>query len=63
MAQRILHQFTEGAFVGDATSDQVFMIRRWLQDLGFVSEVYAEQFHTELAGMTHPVSDYRPHRD
>ncbi len=63
MAQRILHQFTEGAFVGDATSDQVFMIRRWLQDLGFVSEVYAEQFHPELAEVTHPVSDYRPHRD
>lgn len=63
MAQRILHQFTEGAFVGDATSDQVFMIRRWLHDLGFVSEVYAQQAHPELAEVTHPVSDYRPHRD
>ncbi|MBP6016566.1 MAG: glycosyltransferase family 4 protein [Candidatus Promineofilum sp.] len=63
MAQRILHQFAEGAFVGDATSDQAFMIQRWLQDLGFVSEIYVEQSHPELAGMIHPVGDYRPHRD
>jgi glycosyltransferase involved in cell wall biosynthesis len=60
MAERALHQFTEGAYVGDAISDQVFAIQRWLHDLDFVSEVYAERIQPELAGSVRPARDYRP---
>lgn len=60
MADRALHQFTEGAYIGDAVSDQVFAIQCWLRDLGFDSEVYAERFQPELAGRVRPARDYRP---
>ncbi|CUS04945.2 protein of unknown function [Candidatus Promineifilum breve] len=60
MAERALHQFTEGAYIGDAVSDQVFAIQRWLHDLGFASEVYAERIQPELTGRVRPARDYRP---
>lgn len=60
MSERALHQFTEGAYFGDAVSDQVFVIQRWLRDLGFESEVYAERFQPELADRVRPARDYRP---
>lgn len=60
MLERALHQFTEGAYIGDAISDQVFVIQRWLHDLGFASEVYAERIQPELEGRVRPARDYRP---
>jgi hypothetical protein len=39
MAKKILHQVVEAALSGDATSDQVFLIRRWLREMGFTSEI------------------------
>lgn len=60
MTERVLHQFTEGAYIGDAVSDQAFAIRRWLRGLGFASEIYAERVQPELAGDVHPAEDYRP---
>jgi glycosyltransferase involved in cell wall biosynthesis len=60
MAERALHQFTEGAYIGDAVSDQVFAIQRWLRELGFASEVYSERIQPELAGRVRPVREYRP---
>ncbi|HRO25575.1 MAG TPA: hypothetical protein PLR07_14905, partial [Promineifilum sp.] len=56
----MLHQFTEGAYVGDAVSDQAFLIQRWLRELGFVSELYAERIQPELAGRVLPAGEYRP---
>lgn len=60
MAEPILHQFTEGAYIGDAISDQVFAIQRWLRDLGFTSEVYSERIQPELADRVLPAREYRP---
>ncbi len=60
MAERVLHQFTEGAYIGDAVSDQVFAIQRWLRDLGFDSEVFAERIQPELEGRVKPAREYRP---
>lgn len=60
MAERALHQFTEGAYIGDAVSDQVFAIQRWLREFGFVSEVYSERIQPELAGRVRPAREYRP---
>lgn len=60
MPERVLHQFTEGAYVGDAVSDQVFAIQRWLRAVGFESEVFAERFQPELAGQVRSAREYRP---
>lgn len=60
MPDRVLHQFTEGAYIGDAASDQAFVIQRWLRELGFASEIYAERIQTELAERVRAARDYRP---
>jgi L-malate glycosyltransferase len=60
MPAKVLHQFTEAAFVGDATGDHVFMIQRWLRELGFISEVYAEHYPPELEKVVRPAVTYRP---
>lgn len=62
MSERVLHQFTEGAYIGDAASDQAFLIQRWLRDLDFESDLYAEHIQPELAGRVLPASEYRPRR-
>jgi glycosyltransferase involved in cell wall biosynthesis len=60
MSERVLHQFTEGAYIGDAVSDQAFLIQRWLRQLGFQSELYAERIQPELAERVLPARQYRP---
>lgn len=61
MPERVLHQFTEGAYIGDAVSDQALAIRRWLRESGFVSEIFAERIQTELVDDIYPAESYRPH--
>ena len=48
MANKTLHQILTSALVGDATSEQVFTIRRWLREMGFSSEIYSINTHKEL---------------
>lgn len=60
MPERVLHQFTEGVYIGDAVSDHAFAIRRWLRSLGFVSDIFAERIQAELAGDVRPAGTYRP---
>ncbi len=48
MARKVLHQVAEAITIGDATSDHVFLIRGWLRDLGFESEIYAAGCQQEL---------------
>lgn len=43
-----LHQLLEAALIGDATTDHAFLIQRWLRQLGFLSEIYAEHCHPGL---------------
>lgn len=56
----ILHQFTEAAMVGDATTDQALLIRRWLRELGFISNIYAIHRQPAIAADILPMADYRP---
>jgi glycosyltransferase involved in cell wall biosynthesis len=60
MTSLTLHQFSEGVYVGDAVSDQLFIIRRWLREMGFTSDIYAERIQPELAGEVRPAGEYRP---
>lgn len=60
MPRLALHQFTEGAYLGDAVTDQVFIIQRWLREMGFHSEVYAERIQPELEDRVLPAREYRP---
>lgn len=48
MSKKVLNQVAEAALVGDATSDHVFLIRRWLREMGFSSEVYSPNTQKEL---------------
>ncbi len=59
MSQPALHQFTESISFGDATSDHVFLLRKWLRELGFESNIYAEHFVDDLGGKVLPASSYR----
>lgn len=49
MAKKVLHQFLEAVSKGDATSDHAFLIRGWLREFGFESEIYAAGFQDDLA--------------
>lgn len=60
MTSPTLHQFSEGVYIGDAVSDQLFIIRRWLRDMGFISDIFAERIQPELAGEARPAAEYRP---
>ena len=48
MGNKALHQVLTSALAGDATSDQVFMIRRWLREMGFASEIFSLTTQKEL---------------
>lgn len=59
---RILHQFVAGASPGDAITDQALLLRRWLRDWGFSSEIYAEHVEPPLQGDVRPALAYRRQR-
>jgi glycosyltransferase involved in cell wall biosynthesis len=46
---KVLHQFLVDVSSGDATSDHAFLIRGWLRELGFESEIFSPVFDEELA--------------
>ncbi len=60
MGKPALHQFIIGAAPGDAITGQALLIRRWLREAGFHSEVFAESIHPQLAGQVRPYREYRP---
>lgn len=62
MAKKILHQFSESAIAGDAITDQALLIRSWLRQLGFQSEIYTEHCQPPLESEVRPVSTYRRRR-
>jgi L-malate glycosyltransferase len=49
MARKVLHQFLFDVSKGDATSDHAFLIRGWLRDLGFESEIFGAVFDEDLS--------------
>jgi len=60
MAQKDLHQFTEGMYPGDAVSDHVLLIQHWLHDMGFASNIYALRRDQALIDQVLPVESYHP---
>lgn len=57
--RRTLHQFLTGATAGDAITTQALIIRGWLHDLGFRSNLYAQHIHESMQDDVHPLSAYR----
>ncbi len=58
-----LHQYLAGANPGDAITDQALLIQRWLREMGFTSEIFAEHVHPEIAEQVRPLSHFHPRRD
>jgi glycosyltransferase involved in cell wall biosynthesis len=48
MTRKQLHQVTHSILTGDAVSDHVFLIRRWLRELGYDSDIYAYEWDDNL---------------
>jgi len=48
MENKVLHQFLMDVSKGDATSDHAFLIRGWLRNLGFESDIYGAVFDEKL---------------
>lgn len=63
MTRLVLHQMTTGTGIGDAITDHVFLLRRWLRELGFESEIYAEFVDPALASQVRHTATYRPKQD
>ena len=59
MSRPRLHQFLTGATVGDAITGQAFLMRGWLRDLGFESQIFALHVHETVADEVRPLSAYR----
>lgn len=55
---RRLHQFLTGATAGDAITTQALIMRRWLHDLGFRSNLYAQHIHESMQDDVQPLSAY-----
>lgn len=60
MNQPIMHQFTEGMYEGDAVSDHVLLIQEWLQNLGYISRIYATKFEPTLQSKVMDFHKYDP---
>ncbi|MGB3714078.1 MAG: glycosyltransferase [Candidatus Promineifilaceae bacterium] len=62
MGRMVLHQFSESAIEGDAITDQALLIRRWLRNSGYQSEIFTEHCRPEMENEVRPVSSYRRQR-
>jgi len=59
MKTRVLHQFIAGASPADAITDQALMVRGWLRDLGFDSEIYSEHIDAGMVSEVKPLNQLR----
>jgi glycosyltransferase involved in cell wall biosynthesis len=55
-----LHQFVVGASPGDAITNYAFLLRRWLREDGFHSEIFAESIEPSLIKEVQTYLRYRP---
>jgi L-malate glycosyltransferase len=62
MSRPVLHQFVTGATFGDAITEQARLMRGWLRDWGFHSDIYAWHIHASMNGEVRPLSAYRRSR-
>lgn len=56
---RQIHQILPTLAYGDAIGNQVLELRRLLREWGYTSEIFAEHWHSRLAGECHPYEEYR----
>ena len=54
-----IHQFLTGATAGDAITDQALLMRRWLREMGFESEIYAWHLHRSMEATIRPMTTIR----
>ena len=54
-----LNQVIIGATLGDAITDEALLLRCWLRELGFASEIFAQYIHPALERHIRPVSTFR----
>jgi glycosyltransferase involved in cell wall biosynthesis len=59
MTINTLHQFIVGAAPGDAITDHALLIRRWLRELGFASNLYAYHIHEAIEDEVRPMTTLR----
>ena len=62
MTRGTIHQFLTGATVGDAITDQALLIRGWLHDAGYDSDIFAWHLHSSMETEVRPMSAHRPSR-
>ncbi|MDX1416463.1 MAG: glycosyltransferase [Candidatus Promineifilaceae bacterium] len=53
-----LHQFLTGATDGDAITGQALIFRRWLRELGFKSNIYAQFIHANIEAEVNHLSSF-----
>ncbi len=56
---KILHQFTESLAIGDATSEQVLLIQRWLREAGWESDIFSIHYEDKVADLVRPARSYK----
>jgi glycosyltransferase involved in cell wall biosynthesis len=56
---RQIHQILPTLAYGDAIGNQVLELRRLLREWGYSSEIFAEHWHSRLAGECRPYEEYR----
>lgn len=56
---KVLHQILTGTTAGDAITDHAFLIRGWLRELGFTSDIYAQHIHDSVADEVRPLTSFR----
>jgi glycosyltransferase involved in cell wall biosynthesis len=54
-----LHQFLTGVTAGDAITDQALLIRDWLREAGYQSDIFAWHLHASMEAEVRPMSAYR----
>ncbi|MFO7662489.1 MAG: glycosyltransferase [Chloroflexota bacterium] len=59
MSRHVLHQLITGATTGDAITEQALLMRGWLRDLGFHSDIYAWHIHPSMEMEVRPLAAYR----
>jgi L-malate glycosyltransferase len=62
MRKPALHQFIVGAMPGDAITAQAFLLRKWLQEAGFRSTIFAENVDPDLTRQVRSYLRYQPSR-
>lgn len=57
---KTLHQIIIGATRGDAITEQALLFRRWLRELGYESDLFAETVDISAKDDVRPFAEFRP---